>query len=295
MGQILGNAAMAKNYKAQASTIEAQGRAQQAAYNLKAANTEEEARADTRLAGANMMRQRQNQTAALAATRNARAASGFTEQGSGQQSELALADIFETAIADMALSNAIGESNKRHAASVSRQQGRLIAMQAGAQAAQNRRLAKSAQNAAWIQGGITAASALIGGISATGTATGATAVAGQGAATAGSILPSWATGAIRTGNNAYDLTGALLQHSPGAISASQQTATNAGDALNALLASFLSPQTQPKPPSNPLTTHTKHALPYIKSGDQPDSNLKKSGKHLCPSAFPNQKIVPCPL
>ncbi|OCA02723.1 hypothetical protein [Akkermansia glycaniphila] len=255
MGQILGNASMAKNYKAQASTIEAQGRAQQAAYNLKAANTEEEARADTRLAGANMMRQRQNQTAALATARNTRAASGFTEQGSGQQSELALADIFETAIADMALSNAIGESNKRHAASVSRQQGRLIAMQAGAQAAQNRRLAKSAQNAAWIQGGITAASALIGGISSTGAATGttaasATAVAGQGTATAGSILPTWATRAIRTGNNAYDLTGTFLQSSPGAISASQQTATNAGDALNALLASFLSPQTHPKPPSN---------------------------------------------
>lgn len=255
MGQILGNAAMAKTYKAQASTIEAQGRAQQAAYNLKAANTEEEARADTRLAGANMMRQRQNQTAALATTRNARAASGFTEQGSGQQSELAMADIFETAIADMALSNAIGDSNKRHAASVSRQQGRLIAMQAGAQAAQSRRLAKSAQNAAWIQGGITAASALIGGISSAGASTGTTATAaagaGQGTATAGSILPSWATGAIRTGNNAYDLTGALLQTSPGAISASQQTATNAGDALNALIASFLSPQTQPKPPATP--------------------------------------------
>lgn len=246
MGQILGNAAMAKTYKAQASTIEAQGRAQQAAYNHKAAAMEEEARADTRLAGQNILRQRQNQTAALATARNARSASGFTEQGSGQQSELAMADIFETAIADMALSTAIGDSNKRHAASVSRQQGRLIAMQAGAQAAQNRRLAKSAQNAAWIQGGITAASALIGGISAAGASTGTTATAGtgQGTATAGSILPSWATGAIRTGNNAYDLTGALLQGTPGAISAHQQTTTNAADALNTLLASFLNPPVQ---------------------------------------------------
>lgn len=251
MGQILGNASMAKNDKAQASTIEARGRAQQAAYNNKAASLEENARADTRLAGENLMRQRQNQTAARATARTARAASGFTEQGSGQQSELALADIFETAIADMALSHAIGDNNKRAAASVTRQQGRLAAMQAGAQAAQNRRLAKTAQNAAWIQGGLTAASALIGGLTAAGAAeetvtpaTAAAAGAGEGAATAGSILPTWATGAIRAGNNAYDLTGALLQHTPGTLTANRQTTTNAADALNALLASFLSPPAQ---------------------------------------------------
>lgn len=252
MGQILGNASMAKNYKAQASTIEAQGRTQQAAYNHKAANLEENARADTRLAGENIMRQRQNQTAALATTRTARAASGFTDQGSGQQSELALADVFETAIADMALSHAIGDNNKRAAASVTRQQGRLAAMQAGAQATQNRRLAKSAQNAAWIQGSLTAASALIGGLPAAGAAaetcsateTTAAAGAGEGAATAGSILPTWATGAIRAGNNAYDLTGTLLQHAPGTLSTNRQTTTNAADALNVLLASFLTPPAQ---------------------------------------------------
>ena len=71
------------------------------------------------------------------------------------QNELALADVFEKSIADMALSNALSDSGKRTAAMASRQQGRLSMMQADAQAGQYNRLAKSARNAAWIQGAST--------------------------------------------------------------------------------------------------------------------------------------------
>ena len=50
MGQIIGNALSSGNYRTMASVARSQGRAQQAAYNLKANNLEEEARADSRLA-----------------------------------------------------------------------------------------------------------------------------------------------------------------------------------------------------------------------------------------------------
>lgn len=64
MGQIIGNLGQAKTYKAQASVALAQGRAQKAAASKRAFNLEEEARSDSILAGKNMMRQRENQTAA---------------------------------------------------------------------------------------------------------------------------------------------------------------------------------------------------------------------------------------
>lgn len=142
MGQIIGNLGQAKTYKAQASVALAQGRAQKAAASKRAFNLEEEARSDSILAGKNMMRQRENQTAAQATVRNAIASSGFTSQGSGQQAEIATADIFETAIRDMALSNAISDSNKRYAADVSRYQGDLAMQQAEAAASQYNSLAK---------------------------------------------------------------------------------------------------------------------------------------------------------
>lgn len=158
MGQIIGNLGQANNYKAQASVALAQGRAQKAAANKQAFNFEEEARTDSVLAGKNMMRQRENQTAAQATVRNAAASSGFSSQGSGQQSEIAAADIFETAIRDMALSNAISDSNKRYAADVSRFQGNLAMQQAEAAASQYNSLAKTAKTSAWLQLGSTVGS-----------------------------------------------------------------------------------------------------------------------------------------
>ncbi|XBD73312.1 hypothetical protein ABFY27_10445 [Akkermansia massiliensis] len=152
MGQIIGNALSSGNYRTMASVARSQGRAQQAAYNLKANNLEEEARADSRLAALNMSRMRENQASNQASARVRQASSGFAAEGSSMQNELALADVFEKSIADMALSNALSDSGKRTAAMASRQQGRLSMMQADAQAGQYNRLAKSARNAAWIQG-----------------------------------------------------------------------------------------------------------------------------------------------
>lgn len=256
MGQIIGNALSSGNYRTMASVARSQGRAQQAAYNLKANNLEEEARADSRLASLNMSRMRENQASNQASARARQASSGFAAEGSSMQNELALADVFEKSIADMALSNALSDSGKRTAAMASRQQGRLSMMQADAQAGQYNRLAKSARNAAWIQGASTLLSAA-GGIAATPEETAPTATAGTsgkatagggasaGAATAGTTLPSWLTGALSSGQSAYDLSGNFLQWSPGTISSSRASSTNAGSALNDLLVALLGQSASP--------------------------------------------------
>lgn len=163
MGSIIGNFGAAKNYKTQANVATAQGRAQQAAYDHKAGNLESEARSDTSLTAMNMERQRGNQNAATGAVRAARGASGFTDAGSGMQAEISAADAFERAISDMALSNAISDSNKRYAAETMRYQGGLAMQAAEDQATQFRRLGKSAQNAGWGELGITIAGTMIGG------------------------------------------------------------------------------------------------------------------------------------
>lgn len=249
MGQIIGNTLAARNYKAQAAVARSEGRARQAAYDGKARNLEEEVRADSHLAARSMGRQRENQANTQASARVQRASSGLTAEGSGQQNELVLADIFEKSIADMALSNAISDSNKRTAVMGARQQGRLAMMQADAEATQYRRLGKSAQNAAWIQGMMTLLSGVMGGIEAGGEEDGTSAAgergAGTGVATAGSTLPSWATGAMSAGQSAYDLTGNVLQWSPGTVQVGRASTTNAGNALNDLLAALLGQSSAP--------------------------------------------------
>ena len=264
MGQIIGNALSSGNYRTMASVARSQGRAQQAAYNLKANNLEEEARADSSLAALNMSRMRENQASNQASARARQASSGFAAEGSSMQNELALTDVFEKSIADMALSNALSDSGKRTAAMASRQQGRLSMMQADAQATQYNRLAKSARNAAWIQGASTLLSAAAGGIAATpeetaaptataGTSGKATAGGGAsaGAATAGTTLPSWFTGALSSGQSAYDLSGNFLQWSPGTISSSRASSTNAGSALNDLLVALLGQSASPSSTTPP--------------------------------------------
>lgn len=240
MGQIIGNLGQSNTYKAQASVALAQGRAQKAAANKRAWNLEEEARSDSVLAGKNMMRQRENQTAAQAAVRNAAAASGFTNQGSGQQAEIATADIFETAIRDMALSNAISDSNKRYAADVSRFQGDLAMQQAQAAASQYNSLAKTAKTSAWIQLGSTAfgagASILNNiGVSAKIAKTDENGIPIPGADGKPMMInnPKYMN-PLSYGNSAYDLSGAGLQFTPGTVGASKDTLSGASASLDAL-------------------------------------------------------------
>lgn len=198
MGAPIGNLMMSNQYKGQAKVAHAQGRAQQTAAYKQAYNLEEEARSDSLLASTNMMRQRENQTATQASVRNAAAASGFTSQGSGQQAEIATADIFETAIRDMALSNAISDSNKRYAADVTRFQGNLAMQAAEDTAEQYSMLAKNAKTAGYLQAG----GSLIGGI--------------------GGYVNGGITDAQAGYKSAYDLSQDALQFMPGVISNNKQ-------------------------------------------------------------------------
>lgn len=228
MGQITGNLAQAGNYKAQASVARAQGRAQRAAANKRAFHLEEEARADSVLAGKSMERMRQNQTAAQASVRNAAAGSGFTSQGSGQQAEIATADVFETAIRDMSLSNAISDSNKRYAADVSRFQGGLAMQQAEAAAAQYSSLAKTARISGWLQLGSTVAGAGAALLNNVGverqvplTDKNGTPVIGLDGKQMMTANPEWMD-PLAYGKSAYDLSGTGLSWMPGALNSGSQ-------------------------------------------------------------------------
>lgn len=114
------------------------------------------------------------------------------------------------------------------------------------------------------QGRSTLLSAAAGGIAATpeetaaptataGTSGKATAGGGasSGAATAGTTLPSWLTGALSSGQSAYDLSGNFLQWSPGTISSSRASSTNAGSALNDLLVALLGQSASPSSTTPP--------------------------------------------
>lgn len=240
MGQIIGNLGQANTYKAQASVALAQGRAQKSAANKRAWNLEEEARSDSLLAGTNMMRQRENQTAAQASVRNAAAASGFTSQGSGQQAEIATADIFETAIRDMALSNAISDSNKRYAADVTRFQGNLAMQQAETAATQYTKLAKTAKTSALLQLGSTAfgaGAALLNNIGVDAKIPG-TDKYGKPIMTDN---PKYMN-PLAYGNNAYNLAGAGLQFAPGTVGAGKDSLTGASSSLDQLFSQLFPSQ-----------------------------------------------------
>lgn len=229
MGQTIGNFAAASNYRAQASVARAQGRAQQTFFNKKAENLEAEAVSDSHLSARNMGRMRQNQSAAMGTALAQRGASGLTSEGSGQQAEIAMADVFENAIGDMALSNAISDSNKRYAAEVSRYQGGLAMQQANAAASQYNTLARNATTAGLVQGIGSVGAGALGytlGYQQTNPITGKT-----------HTLSGW-QGAQAAFKSAYDLSGTGLSWMPGTLnSGSQNSGAHLFDFLSSIFPS----------------------------------------------------------
>ena len=229
MGQTIGNFAAASNYRAQASVARSQGRAQQMFFNKRAQNLEAEAVSDSHLAALNAGRMRQNQSAAMGTARAQRGASGLTSEGSGQQAEIAMADVFENAIGDMALSNAISDSNKRHAAEVSRYQGGLAMQQANAAASQYNTLARNATTAGLVQGFGSVGAGALGytlGYQQTNPITGKT-----------HTLSGW-HGAQAAFKSAYDLSGTGLSWMPGTLnSGSQNSGAHLFDFLSSIFPS----------------------------------------------------------
>ena len=151
-----------QQYKYQGQAALSNGRATQAAYEKKARALEAEAVSDSHLAARNMKRMRQNQNAAMGSARAQRGGSGFTSEGSGSQAEVAVADVWESAIGDAALSNAVSDANKRFAAESARYQGDLAMMAARSEADQYKMLSQNALGSAMIQTALTVAGGVMG-------------------------------------------------------------------------------------------------------------------------------------
>ena len=211
---------VSQQYKYQGQAALSNGRATQAAYEKKARALEAEAVSDSHLAARNMKRMRQNQNAAMGSVRAQRGGSGFTSEGSGSQAEVAVADVWESAIGDAALSNAVSDANKRFAAESARYQGDLAMMAARSEADQYKMLSQNALGSAMIQTALTVAGGVMGaaGMSGGGDEWGAK-VGGTQGAFSGMM-------------NAYSLSGSLGGMVPGSMQSSNRL-------RDSLLANFM--------------------------------------------------------
>lgn len=218
-----------QQYKYQGQAALSNGRATQAAYEKKAGALETEAVSDSHLAARNMGRMRQNQNAATASARAQRGGSGFTSEGSDQQAEVAVADVWESAIGDAALSNAISDSNKRFAAQSARYQGDMAMMAAQSEADQYRMLSQNAMGAAIIQTAMTVAGGVMGAAGKTG---GGFLGGVDDAGNAWGTKAGGSQGALSGLMSAYSLSGSLGGMVPGSMQSSSRL-------RDALLANFM--------------------------------------------------------
>lgn len=156
------NYGRSQQYKYAARAAESEGRAIKTSAYRQANNLETEAKTDSVMDAENMSRMATNKNSAKASIRTNKGASGFTSEGSNTQSEIVVADIFDQAISDMSLSNAISDQNKRYAAEMTRYQGDLGMQSATAKASQYRLLGKNALQSAISDALATATGAIIG-------------------------------------------------------------------------------------------------------------------------------------
>ena len=215
---------VSQQYKYQGQAALSNGRATQAAYEKKARALEAEAVSDSHLAARNMKRMRQNQNAAMGSVRAQRGGSGFTSEGSGSQ-----ADVWESAIGDAALSNAVSDANKRFAAESARYQGDLAMMAARSEADQYKMLSQNALGSAMIQTALTVAGGVMGGagMSGGGLLGGVTESGDEWGAKVGGTQ-----GAFSGMMNAYSLSGSLGGMVPGSMQSSNRL-------RDSLLANFM--------------------------------------------------------
>ena len=166
-----------------------------------------------------MKRMRQNQNAAMGSVRAQRGGSGFTSEGSGSQAEGAVADVWESAIGDAALSNAVSDANKRFAAESARYQGDLAMMAARSEADQYKMLSQNALGSAMIQTALTAAGGVMGaaGMSGGGLLGGVTESGDEWGAKVGGTQ-----GAFSGMMNVYSLSGSLGGMVPGSMQSSNR-------------------------------------------------------------------------
>lgn len=214
LGQLFGNYIASKQYKGQAKVARAKGHMERAAAYAQAAKVEDEGKVANIMAAENAARQRQNENKARAVVRNNRAASGFTFDGSGMQSELSVAEQMEQIIQDTALSGAFAERNARDEARVIRGNGELAMYQAENSAQQYEKMAKNAKKAALVQGLAGLAGTVVG------------------------AFTGGVTGALQMGTAFGNAAGQFTQLMPGTVAASRSSSESFGTDINEIWTAF---------------------------------------------------------
>lgn len=176
MGESFGNFGLAESHKgagrvaaANARVARAQGKAERGKAEGQAARLELENKVAGELAAENMSRLRKEQRQAGAAVQAARAASGFTSEGSGSQPEISALARYEQAAQDMVLNRSMQDISSRFQSTMLRRSGELAERGAEASAdyqdsmAQIHKMkAHNANKAAMVTGSLTAVGAAVG-------------------------------------------------------------------------------------------------------------------------------------
>lgn len=178
MGEAFGNFGLAESHKsegrvaaANARVARAQGKAERGKAEGQANRLELENKVAGEQAAENMSRLRKEQRQAGAAVQAARAASGFTSEGSGSQPEISALARYEQAAQDMVQNRSMQDISSRFQATMLRRSGELA--ERGAEASADyqdsmvqihKMKAHNANKAAIVSGSLSAIGATIGGI-----------------------------------------------------------------------------------------------------------------------------------
>lgn len=168
-GQAESHKASARVAQANARVARAQGKAERGKAYGQAARQELENKVAGEQAAENMSRLRKEQRQAGAAVENARAASGFTSEGSGRQAEVSVLARYEQEAQDMVTSRGFQDVSARFGATMLRRSGELAMRGAEAEAVYSEDQAKlykmyahNANKAALVTGSLSAIGAAVG-------------------------------------------------------------------------------------------------------------------------------------
>ena len=227
MGEAFGNFGLAESHKsegrvaaANARVARAQGKAERGKAEGQANRLELENKVAGEQAAENMSRLRKEQRQAGAAVQAARAASGFTSEGSGSQPEISALARYEQAAQDMVQNRSMQDISSRFQATMLRRSGELAERGAEASAAYqdsmvqiHKMKAHNANKAAIVSGSLSAIGATIGGIvgGPAGAQLGAQAGAGMGSMYSAGLPGTLESQGGRSGQAEKDFAAAIAQ------------------------------------------------------------------------------------
>ena len=227
MGEAFGNFGLAESHKsegrvaaANARVARAQGKAERGKAEGQAARLELENKVAGEQAAENMSRLRKEQRQAGAAVQAARAASGFTSEGSGSQPEISALARYEQAAQDMVQNRSMQDISSRFQATMLWRSGELAERGAEASAAYqdsmvqiHKMKAHNANKAAIVSGSLSAIGATIGGIAGgpAGAQLGAQAGAGMGSMYSAGLPGTLESQGGRSGQAEKDFAAAIAQ------------------------------------------------------------------------------------